>query len=150
MRLPDYLGMSSSNHPMKTYNPLRLCVLALFSLAFVIPAQAEDAEKKAPSKRMLKKYDLNKDGVISADEEAKVKAKAKMKRAERRAALLAKYDVNKDGKINKSERAVIKVDRAKEKAAKKIAKAKKKAAKKIAKAEKKAAKEAKKAAEKAE
>ena len=117
-------------------------MLALVTLAFVIPAQAEAGEKKAPSKHMLKKYDLNKDGMISESERAVVQAKAKMTRAEKRAAELAKYDENKDGKINKNERAVIKVDRAAAKAAKKLEKAAKKAAKKKAKAAKKAAKKA--------
>ena len=94
-------------------------MLALFTLAFIIPAQAEDGEKKAPSKRMLKKYDLNHDGMISADEKAAGKAKAKEMRVANRNALLEKYDVNKDGKINKDERVKVKADRDIEKAARK-------------------------------
>lgn len=102
---------------MKLSTPIRLCMLALFTLAFVVSGRAE--EGKAPSKEMLKKYDTNKDGVISEEEKAAGKAAAKESREARRAEELAKYDENKDGKINKDERAKIMADREAEKAARK-------------------------------
>jgi len=102
---------------MKIYNSISLGMLTLAALVLVVPAKAEDKEKKAPSKAMLKQHDTNQDGVISAEEKEAAKVQAKAKREANRQEDLAKYDEDKDGKINRDERVKLQADRAAEKAA---------------------------------
>lgn len=74
------------------------------------PEKKEKAEKPVPPE-VLKKYDKDGDGKLSAEEKAAWKAD---REAEKKA-LLAKYDKDGDGKLNEEEKAAWKADRAKEK-----------------------------------
>jgi len=126
--------------------PLSFCMLALASLAFVVSGRAEEGKAdKAPSKEMLKKYDSNNDGMISAEEKEAGKAAAKAEREVRRQAELEKYDENKDDKINKDERAKIMADKEAEMQAHKAEMAAKKAEREANKAEMEAKKAERKA-----
>jgi hypothetical protein len=73
---------------MKNKTFIITVMLALSGMVAVpaVSAQNESHEKK-PSKTTLKRYDKNKDGVLSPEEEAEWKAdkeKAKAKRAEKK------------------------------------------------------------------
>lgn len=77
--------------------------------------------KKGPNKEMLKKYDTNKDGVISEEEEIAMKAAREAEKAE----MLKKYDADGNGELSKEEKMKMREDRKKEWADKKKEKANK-------------------------
>ena len=102
---------------MKTLTSLIRIALGLLALAFTVSvAQAspdnKEAKEKGPSKEMLKKYDVNKDGKLDDAEMAAMKA-------DNKAAALAKYDTNKNGKLDENEKTAMKADQEAAKAAKK-------------------------------
>ena len=117
------------------------CAVALAGLPLVlVSAPATPTEEVSPA--VLKKYDVNHDGVLTEAEKAAWQAdqeKEKAAREARRAADLARYDLDKDGRLSPDERAAKKADVEK-------ARAENKAAKDARKAEKAAAAEAKKLA----
>lgn len=92
------------------------CVLSVTCLRAqtpVVPATADAAARKAKvHEHMLRKYDVNHDGQLDANERAAMKAD--------RAARLKQYDSNGDGKLDPTERAKMRADR---KAMKRAAKA---------------------------
>lgn len=98
------------------------CVLSVTSLRAQSPATpaaptspppADAAARKAKvHEHMLRKYDVNHDGQLDANERAAMKAD--------RAARLKQYDTNGDGKLDQNERAKMRADR---KAMKRAAKA---------------------------
>ena len=98
------------------------------------PAQKEkqSSAREAQHAADLARYDVNKDGRLSADERAAKKADTEKTRAEKKAARdakqaekaaaaeakkLARYDRNKDGKLDESELAVAKADEERRQAA---------------------------------
>jgi hypothetical protein len=101
-----------------------LCVLV--AMCVITASYADETqngkEKKVPASA-LKKYDLNKDGVLDEAEKAEWEAAKASKSAAAMAKRLEAFDVNKDGNLDESELAA-------EKAAKKEAAEKKKAEKK--------------------
>ncbi len=110
-----------------------LCVLVAVCAITVSRADETKAPKeKKVSAAVLKKYDLNKDGVLDETEKAAWLADKESKSAGAMAKRLEKYDANKDGKLDESELAA-------EKAAKKEIADQKKAAAEKKKAEKEAA-----------
>jgi Ca2+-binding EF-hand superfamily protein len=88
------------------------CAVALAGLPLVsvsAPAHTDDEVSAA----VLKKYDLNHDGVLADSEKAAWladKEKEKRAREARRAEDLARYDADKDGKLSQEERAARKAD----------------------------------------
>ncbi len=98
------------------------CVLSVTSLqaqtpvaptAPVTPSASDAAARKTKvHEHMLRKYDVNHDGQLDANERAAMKAD--------RAARLKQYDTNGDGKLDSGERAKMRADR---KALKRAAKA---------------------------
>lgn len=116
------------------------CAVALSGLPLVsVSAHAATEEVSAA---VLKKNDVNHDGVLTEAEKAALQADKEKKQAARearRAEDLARYDLNKDGKLSQDERAARKADDEK-------ARAESRAAKDARKAEKAAAAEAKKLA----
>lgn len=133
-----------------TLSPKILCVLASFSLAFVVSgySQGKSGDGKAPSKTALKKYDADKDGKLSGEEkanEAKGKAEAKEKREATKKSALEKYDANGNGKLDPEEREKMKADHTAELEAKKAEKAAKKAEQEAKKTKMQAEREEKKA-----
>jgi hypothetical protein len=92
---------------MKHKTIVAITLLAL-SGALAVPAvRAEDGAKEKPvSSRDMKKYDVDKDGKLSADEEAVRQAdkeKAKAKRAEKRAQKKAEKEKLKAEKAAQAE-----------------------------------------------
>ncbi len=63
-------------------------------------------------KKMLEKFDADKDGKLSDSEKAAAKAEFEKKRAGMEAKALEKFDADKDGKLSDEERAVMKKERA--------------------------------------
>ena len=110
-----------------------LCAGPLLAQTAPAPAATPAPKKKLPA--FQRKYDANGDGVLDAEERAKMKADKAGKRAER----LKKYDADGDGKLSRPEKEKMKADRDAEKAAKKAAGAEKRAKKKAEKAAKKEA-----------
>jgi hypothetical protein len=83
---------------------MAILTAAAFSTAQAVPPadgqKAEGEGKHAGAKdRIMKKFDLNGDGVLSDTEKAAMEAD--------RAAMLAKYDTDKDGKLSEAERQAI-------------------------------------------
>ena len=99
---------------------LRGALCALVAVCAITVSKAEEnkdaKEKKIPA-GLLKKYDLNNDGVLDEKEKAAFEADKAKKKSEMEAKHLEKYDTNKDGKLDESERAAAKA--AKEEAAEK-------------------------------
>lgn len=102
---------------------LRGVLCALVATCAITVSKAEDTKEKKVPPGILKKYDLNNDGVLDEKEKAAWDADKAQKKAEAEAKRLEKYDANKDGKLDESELAAEKAD----KAAKKEAADKKKA-----------------------
>ena len=55
---------------------------------------------------VIQKYDANKDGALSDQEKASLKADMKAKHQAKKQAMLTKFDTNKDGKLDGAERQV--------------------------------------------
>lgn len=64
--------------------------------------------------QVIQKYDTNKDGQLSDQEKAALKADMQAKHAQMKAEMLAKFDTNKDGKIDDAERQAAQNARAEE------------------------------------
>jgi len=62
--------------------------------------------------KMLARYDANGNGVLDADEKAKMRADFQAKRQERKAEMLARFDTNKDGVLDPTEKAAMREERA--------------------------------------
>jgi len=78
---------------MKTRRFIVTILLTLVGVMAVPSIRAQDAVKeKKVSKKVLEKYDTNKDGVLSPEEEAAWKADKEKARAEREAKKKAKAD----------------------------------------------------------
>jgi EF hand len=101
---------------------LALGLLALSFTSAVVSAEDGMAKEKKPSKTSLEKYDADKDGQLSAEEQAKAKEVTKEKAKHTREENLAKYDANKDGKLDDAEKAAKKADEDAVKIAKKAEK----------------------------
>lgn len=65
-------------------------LLALIGALAVPSVQAGDAKEKPVSKRDMKKYDVDKDGVLSPDEKAAMAVDKEKRKAERKAKAEAK------------------------------------------------------------
>ena len=118
-----------------------ICAVALAGLPLVSAAASGTTTEEIPAS-VLKKYDVNHDGVLADAERAAWQAdkeKEKAAREARRAEDLTRYDLDKNGKLDRDERAARKADVDK-------ARAEKKAAAGARKAERAAAAEAKKLA----
>jgi len=121
---------------MSNYSKLTsLAVLALGVAFFAASAQADNStsgeKSPQPGKRVLKKYDLNKNGQLDPDEQAAWEADKAAKKAERAKrpkapkpkigdpcppeCPLAKYDANKNGVLDADEHAAWKADHKKAK-----------------------------------
>jgi hypothetical protein len=121
---------------MSNYSKLTsLAVLALGVAFFAASAQADNStsgeKSPQPGKRVLKKYDLNKNGQLDPDEQAAWEADKAAKKAERAKrpkapkpkigdpcppeCPLAKYDANKNGLLDADELAAWKADHKKAK-----------------------------------
>ncbi len=61
-------------------------------------------------KRMLEKFDANKDGQLDDQEKAAMKAEFEAKKAEMKQKFMEKFDTNKNGQIDEDEKAAIKAD----------------------------------------
>lgn len=109
---------------------LRGALCALVAICAISVAKADDnkdvKEKKIPG-HVLKKYDVNKDGVLDEKETAAWEADKAKKKAEAEARRLEKYDKNQNGKLDADELAAEKADK-KAAAEKKKAEAEKKKA----------------------
>lgn len=91
-----------------------LFVPGLLVLALVGPrAQADDTAMtdRPPTKTELKRYDADKDGKLSEEETAHMKADEKERKEAREKKILAKYDVNKNGVLDPEEKAKWEADR---------------------------------------
>jgi len=78
-------------------------------LAFPLLVSAgfgQDAMEKPKSlpAAIMKKYDVDQDGLLSDSEKAAWKADVQRGRAEAQAKRLEKYDTNRDGKLDKAEK----------------------------------------------
>jgi Ca2+-binding EF-hand superfamily protein len=62
--------------------------------------------------KMLAKYDANKNGVLDADEKAKMRSDFQAKRTEKKAEILARFDTNKNGVLDPDEKAAMQDERA--------------------------------------
>ncbi len=82
--------------------------------------EKKEHQKKKPNKDMLEKYDVDKDGTISADEKAAMKEDKKAQKAE----FMKKYDTDGDGKLSMDEKAEMKKAKMEAKQAAKDAKEK--------------------------
>ncbi|HOF11017.1 MAG TPA: hypothetical protein PLV33_13575 [Opitutaceae bacterium] len=121
---------------MSNYSKLTsLAVLALGVAFFAASAQADNStsgeKSPQPGKRVLKKYDLNKNGQLDPDEQAAWEADKAAKKAERAKhpkapkpkigdpcppdCPLAKYDANKNGVLDADEHAAWKAEHKKHK-----------------------------------
>ena len=60
---------------------------------------------------MMKKYDADGDGVLSAAEKTQMRADFQAKRAAMKQKMLQKYDLDKDGTLDAAERKLMKEDR---------------------------------------
>jgi hypothetical protein len=84
---------------------MAILTAAAFSTAQAAPGDGTGGGSKGEGKlgeiknRILKKYDIDGDGVLSDTEKNALKAD--------RAAMLVKYDADKDGKLSEAERAAI-------------------------------------------
>ncbi|MDF3130360.1 hypothetical protein P0Y35_14225 [Kiritimatiellaeota bacterium B1221] len=67
-------------------------------------AEKKEYRKKKPNKEMMKKYDADGDGTISAEEKAAMMKDKKAKKAE----FMKKYDTDGDGKLSMEEKAEMK------------------------------------------
>lgn len=106
-----------------------LGLLALSLITTVTSAEEGAVKTKKVSKATLEKYDENKDGQLSDEEQAKAREATKEKAKHTREETLAKYDANKDGKLEENEKAAKKADEDAAKAAKNAEKEAAKAAK---------------------
>ncbi len=59
-------------------------------------------------KRMLEKFDANKDGQLDDQEKAAMKAEFDARHAERKAKFMEKFATNKDGQLDEQEKAAVK------------------------------------------
>ncbi|MBL9207904.1 MAG: hypothetical protein JNN01_22665 [Opitutaceae bacterium] len=82
--------------------------LLAFSLV-CFSANAQDTSEKEKAKSLppaiLRKYDADRDGLLSDSEKAAWKADVQRGRAEAQAKRLEKFDANHDGKLDKGEKA---------------------------------------------
>lgn len=103
-------------------------VLCALALAFATPAWAQEADKKRkPSKETLAKYDVDRDGKLNDEEQARWEADVAAKARETRRKNLEKYDTDGDGKLSEAEKERRRAD---ETAAKQARKAEREAKKK--------------------
>lgn len=81
-------------------------VLLAFPL-FVSAGFSQDTAEKPKSlpAAIMRKYDVDQDGLLSDSEKAAWKADVQRGRAEAQAKRLEKYDANGDGKLDKTEKA---------------------------------------------
>ena len=87
-------------------------LLAAFALTsfFGVDASAQDGKRKGKKDAILKKFDKDGDGKLSAQERAAAKEFKDKRRAEdgrdgkRRGKVLRKFDKDGDGKLNRAER----------------------------------------------
>jgi Ca2+-binding EF-hand superfamily protein len=100
---------------------LRVALCALVAVCAITVTQAEETKGKKVPPSVLKKFDINNDGVLDASENAAWQADKAKQKAAMEAKRMAKYDANKDGVLDESELAA-------EKAAKQEAADKKKSA----------------------
>ena len=89
--------------------PHRYVIVPALALALLVAAPLVRAEVTAPVKEKTKekvkeKYDTDKDGKLSDEEKAKLKADAKEKREELKKIALEKYDANHNGKLDPDEK----------------------------------------------
>lgn len=96
---------------------MRRIVVSLIALAMTISMAhaGEKSEKKEEKvcKKALELYDADKDGKLSEEEKATMKAdKAKKMEAEK-AKMMEKYDTDKDGKLSAEEKAAMKAEKKK-------------------------------------
>jgi hypothetical protein len=95
----------------------QLFVPGLLALALVGPrvhgSTADDSLQpdRPPTKTEMKRYDADKDGKLSDDEVAHMKADEKARKEAREKKILAKYDVNKNGVLDPEEKAKWETDR---------------------------------------
>lgn len=84
-----------------------LVLLAFFTLG--VGAFAQDVSEKDKAKSLppaiLRKYDVDRDGLLSDSEKAAWKADVQRGRAEAQAKRLERFDTNHDGKLDKGEKA---------------------------------------------
>lgn len=81
-------------------------LLTLVVSPFVLVAQDVHTEKpKQLPAAILRKYDADRDGILSEEEKSAWKADVQRGRQEAQARRLEKYDSNRDGKLDKSEKA---------------------------------------------
>lgn len=100
----------------KTLMTLGLISLIFPAVAVVENAGAPEVEKTKEHKKgmkpaMLEKYDADKDGALSDDEKAVMKADKAAAKAE----MMKKYDSDGDGEISAEEKATMKAGKLKEK-----------------------------------
>jgi Ca2+-binding EF-hand superfamily protein len=87
---------------MNPVKPTVLFLLTVLSLAPTMPLHAEDpasGRREKIKQKILEKYDSNKDGTLSDEEKAVMKADA-----------LKKFDKNGDGKIDDAEKQAAKAE----------------------------------------
>jgi len=94
---------------------LALCgslLVGSLGLAAAQPSAATSpAQTSSEKSKLLDKYDTNRDGKLSPEERAAMRADFAAKRAAKKAELLAKYDANKNGKLDPAELQQMKLDR---------------------------------------
>jgi hypothetical protein len=85
---------------------MKLAIVLCGSLvAGVASAQGMGSGAVGPRASHAKKYDLNHDGSVDAQERATRRADMKAKRVALKQKMIEKFDTNKDGKLDQNERA---------------------------------------------